>query len=142
MSNPVAYQKDQLWSVDGLGFPASYYFFAATPGATKQTHDKFNDGGSVRQEVQVPEAQNDDVTLIALYRAADHRAVCLDLRTRLERRELIPATLKQLDCDADKTPIGEVSSRNGYLNSVKWPDHASDSTTKGQIELVFTVPTQ
>lgn len=136
----IANQKDQLWQVDGLGFPADYFFFGKSGGKVSQEHAKDYDGGMVLPEISVTDAPTDDITLTGKYRPADHRSIMLALKARLKAKEYIPVTLKGFDCDAQKTPIGQVETIQAVLKEVDPSEHASDSTTKSTWMLVFSVP--
>lgn len=136
----IAKQRDQLWQVDGLGFPGAYFFFGKTGGDTEQTHSKEYDGGQPVPEITVDDATTSDIVLQMKYRAADHQSVCRSLRDRLKRREYIPATLKGFDCDAQKTPIGQVDTIPAVLMKITWPESAADSTTSALVTLTFSVP--
>ncbi len=132
-------QKDQLWSVDGLGFPPGYYFTTQSGGKTSQVHRKDYDGGRTSKELIVTDADTEDLTLTGKYRAAGHRAILIGLEAQLRRRVPVPATLKQLDVDADKTPIGVIDTKQGFLQSVMRPEHDQNSEEDGVFELVFTI---
>ena len=140
MTAPFSTIKDQLWSVDGLGFPASYYFMEQTGGEAEQEHLVLADGGNVQKEAAVVDSMKSDLVLVNLYRAGDHRSLINGLWLRTTQLELIPVTLKQMDCDADKVPIGTVETIAGYLKKVKRPEFNRNGKTESKAEFTFTLP--
>lgn len=138
---PIATKKDQLWSTDGLGFPATYYFVAKSGGDVSVESAKIRDGGKTTKEILITDSDTDDITLIGLYRPADHASILRSLRSRLAGGKRIESTLKRLDCDADKTPIGEVETFSGCIVvGLKDPEHDSNDTAEGRFEITLRVP--
>lgn len=134
----IATQKDQLWSADGLGFAAGYYFAMKSGGDRTAEITKVRDGGNKVPEILFQEATTADITLTGLYRPADHAAVLRALKPLVGKKV---ATIKRLDCDADKTPIGVVETfSNCLLIGVNEPEFDANSSTEARFELTFSVP--
>ena len=134
----IATQKDQLWSADGIGFAPTYYFAQKSGGDRTAEITKIKDGGRIDSEILFQEATTSDITLTGLYRPADHDGILRNLRASVGK---VTATLKRLDCDANKTPVGVVDQFGGcVLTGVKMPEHDSNSSTEARFELTFSVP--
>lgn len=134
----IALQRDQLWSSDGFGFPPNYYFAQKSGGDRSAEVTKVRDGGSNTPEVIAQDATTSDIVLTGLYRPGDHDAVLRALAGAVGRRA---GTLKRLDVDANKTPIGVVEQHAGcVLVGVKRPEFDANSTTEARFELTFTLP--
>lgn len=137
----IATKKDQLWSADGLGLPAGYYFVAKSGGETSMEASKIRDGGKTEKEIIVTDADTSNIVLRMLYRPADHATVLNKLDDRIKKGERVLATLKKVDCDADKSPIGDVRTyANCLLMAVRVPDHDSNDAAEAIAELEFMVP--
>jgi hypothetical protein len=134
----IAVQRDQLWSADDLGFPTGYYFAAKAGGDREAEVSKIRDGGNTTPEILFTDATTSDITLTGLYRPADHAAILRTLKGQVGRKT---ATLKRLDVDADKEPIGVVETFGGcVLMAVREPEFDANSTSESRFELVFSVP--
>ena len=134
----IATQKDQLWSADGLGFPVGYYFVQKSGGDTSAEVTKIKDGGNVNAEILMQESSTSDIVLTGLYRPVDHDGILRLLRAAVGTKT---ATVKRIDCDANKVPVSVVEQWGGcLLTSVKMPEHDSNSSTEARFELSFAVP--
>lgn len=134
----IATQKDQLWSADGLGFPTGYYFAMKSGGDRAAEITKVRDGGNKDPEILFQQASTSDVVLTGLYRPADHASIIRTLKAQVGKKT---ATLKRLDCDADKNVLGVVETfANCLLIGVKDPEFDANSSTEARYELTFSVP--
>lgn len=134
----IATQKDQLWSADGLGFAAGYYFAMKSGGERTAEITKVRDGGSKTPEILFQEATTSDITLTGLYRPADHATILRSLKADVGKKV---ATIKRLDCDANKSVIGVVETfANCLLISVTEPEFDANSSAEARFELTFSVP--